>query len=222
MKPLAAHVAEMGTTPVDRQGQSRFRPLVAFDFDGTLTDRDSFRAFLAWRSGPLRHGVDLLRLIPSGAAWLRDHDRGRLKRAMVARFLAGVSRGDLEQSAAEFAARRSRGLLRPDAVRCWRRWQAQGARLLIVTASPEITVAPFARGLGADTLIGTRLAFDAAGRATGDLDGPNCRGAEKVARIRALFGPDVRLEAAYGDSDGDNEMLALAEEAGMKVFGGRP
>ena len=32
--------------------------------------------------------------------------------------------------------------------------------------------------------------------------------------------PDVRLEAAYGDTDGDREMLALAEEQGMKVFNG--
>ena len=93
--------------------------------------------------------------------------------------------------------------------------------LVIVTASPEIIVGPFAHGLGADLLIGTRLALDAEGRLTGALSGPNCRGPEKVARLKDFFGADVRLEAAYGDSSGDVEMLALADEAGMKVFGGR-
>ncbi len=137
-------------------------------------------------------------------------------------FLRGLPRAELEAQATRHAATCSRRLLRPDAVRRWKDWQNRGARLLIVTASPEITVAPFARGLGADLLIGTRLAFDADGRVAGGLDGANCRGPEKVARLKAVFGDDVRLEAAYGDSDGDLEMLALADEAGMKVFGERP
>jgi phosphatidylglycerophosphatase C len=96
------------------------------------------------------------------------------------------------------------------------------ARLVIVTASPEILVWPFARGLGAEALIGTRLAFTASDLASGELDGPNCRGVEKVARLREKFGEDVVLDAAYGDSDGDIAMLSLAETGGMKVFGGRP
>jgi phosphatidylglycerophosphatase C len=41
-----------------------------------------------------------------------------------------------------------------------------------------------------------------------------------VRRLKAAFGEDVRLEAAYGDTDGDREMLGLAEEQGMKVFNG--
>ncbi len=208
-------------TIAPRQGPERFRPLVAFDFDGTLTHRDSFQDFLAWRAGPVAYALGLARLAPRGLAWIGHRDRGRLKGAMVARFLGGAPRIELAQAAQRFAAARARTLLRPDALRRWRHWQAEGARLIIVTASPEILVAPFAHGLGADTLIGTRLAIDGEDRLTGALDGPNCRGPEKVARLRAAFGPDVRLEAAYGDSDGDREMLALADEAGMKVFGER-
>jgi phosphatidylglycerophosphatase C len=188
-----------------RQRQAAFRPLVAFDFDGTLTSRDSFTAFLAWRAG---------------SAYLINRDRGRLKAAAVRRFLAGETRAELEAEAQTFAAEHGRALLRPDALRAWRRWQAEGARLVIVTASPEIVVSPIARGLGADRLIGTRLAFDANDRVTGDLEGANCRGPEKVRRLRETFGPDVALEAAYGDTDGDTEMLALAEEQGMRVFNG--
>ena len=106
--------------------------------------------------------------------------------------------------------------MRPDALRAWRRWQADGARLVIVTATPEMIVAPMARALGAELLIGTRLAFDAADRVTGDFVGANCRGPEKARRLREAFGEDVRLEAAYGDTDGDAEMLALAEEQGIE------
>ena len=209
-------------TRAARQRVEQFRPLVAFDFDGTLTHRDSFRDFLAWRSGLWNYRLGLACLAPNALKWFGDRDRGRLKGAMVARFFAGAPSADLMEDARRFAAARSEALLRPDALRRWRHWQGQGARLIIVTASPEIIVAPFAHGLGADMLIGTRLACDANARLTGALEGPNCRGPEKVARLRAVFGPHVRLEAAYGDSDGDREMLALADEAGMKVFGERP
>jgi len=205
-----------------RQSEEAFRPLVAFDFDGTLTWRDSFTDFLAWRAGPARYVAGVARLLPAGLQYLTRHDRGRFKAAAVREFLGGTSRADLESQAQAFATERARALLRPDAVRAWRRWQAQGARLVIVTATPEIVVAPIARGLGADVLIGTRLLFDEGGRVAGGLDGLNCRGSEKVRRLRETFGSDVQLEAAYGDSDGDREMLDLAEERGMKVFTGAP
>ncbi len=205
-----------------RQRADQFRPLVAFDFDGTLTWRDSFRAFLAWKSGGGRYSLGLAQLAPDALGWLHHRDRGRLKAAMVRRFMGGARLEDVEADARAFATDQARALLRPDAMRLWRQWQARNARLIIVTASPEIVVAPFAHGLGADMLIGTRLVVDTKDRLTGDLSGPNCRGPEKVARLRDVFGADVRLEAAYGDSAGDLEMLALAEEAGMKVFGARP
>ena len=45
-----------------------FRPIVAFDFDGTLTWRDSFLAFLAWRAGPARYAFGMARLAPATLA----------------------------------------------------------------------------------------------------------------------------------------------------------
>ena len=52
----------------------------------------------------------------------------------------------------------------------------------------------------------------------GAFASPNCRAAEKVVRIHAAFGPDVRVLAAYGDTEGDVEMLAIAEEPYYRVF----
>ena len=199
-----------------RQG---YRPLVAFDFDGTLTRRDSFLAFLKWHIGPARYAAIMASLAPATIKWVVDRDRGRLKAAVVSKFLRGIERETLARRARDFATEESQALLRPDALRCWKQWQAQGARLVIVTASPEILIAPFAHGLGADHLIATRLAFDDHDCLTGALVGNNCRGLEKVRRLQALFGSDLRLEAAYGDSAGDHEMLAIAEESGLKVFG---
>ncbi len=93
---------------------------------------------------------------------------------------------------------------------------------MIVTASPDIIVAPFARGLGADLLIGSRLALDLNDKVVGALLGPNCRGQEKVVRLREQFGDDMSLAAAYGDTSGDREMLAIAHEKGYRIFRGKP
>jgi phosphatidylglycerophosphatase C len=192
--------------------------LIAFDFDGTLTVRDSFLAFLRWRSGPLGYGIGMVRLTPNLIRYLFHQDRERLKASAVGVFLKGVERSRLEEDARRFAEFIGPRLFRSDAVATWRRWRSKGARPVIVTASPDIVVAPFARSLGADTLIGTKLEFDERDRVTGAFVTPNCRGPEKVRRLRELFGEDVHLAAAYGDTVGDREMLGLADERGYRVF----
>jgi phosphatidylglycerophosphatase C len=198
------------------------RTLVAFDFDGTLTVADSFTAFLRWRSGWLRWAVGMARLLPATLVYLVKRDRGRIKAAAVRVFLRGTSRAELAQSSESFADHVWVRFMRPDALAVWEGWRAKGATLVIVTASPEVTVAPFARRLGADVLLGTPLDFDASDRVTGAFAGENCRGEEKVTRLRAAFGEDLRLVAAYGDTSGDSQMLAIADQPGFKVFKARP
>jgi phosphatidylglycerophosphatase C len=198
------------------------RAVVAFDFDGTLTIRDSYTAFLKWRAGPKRYAAGMVRLIPAALGYLFHRDRGRIKAAATREYLRGVPRETLETDARRFAQQFSRSLLRPDAVATWKRWRGEPVRLVIVTASPDLIVAPFARGLGADVLLGTQLAFDAQDRVTGAFVGRNCRGPEKVVRLKAAFGENLEVKAAYGDTGGDREMLAIAEIPGYRVFRGVP
>lgn len=203
-------------------GLDRPSPIVAFDFDGTMTVRDTFLTFLRWREGGFGYCMGMLRLWPAALVYLFNRDAERLKVRCVRVFLKGLPREVLEEEAKEFATVAAPMLLRPDALKVWRRHRAEGARMVIVTASPEPIVAPFARGLGADMLIGSRLLYDDEDRVYGALDGRNCRGPEKVRRLRAAFGPDLRLAAAYGDTDGDREMLDMADDSFMRLFTGKP
>lgn len=217
----------MVTSRNDSQGPGgsgihRAGPLVAFDFDGTLTTRDCFMAFLQWRASRTEYLGGIAKLAPSALGYAFHRDKGRLKAAAVRTFLRGLPRRVLDEEAREFAAESAPWLFRPDALKAWRRYRADGARLMIVSASPENIVAPFARGLGADLLIATRLRFDLEGRVGGGFVGENCRGPEKVRRIQEILGPDVHLAAAYGDTDGDWDMLDMAEQQFMRLFVGVP
>lgn len=170
----------------------------------------------------MRYAIGLTRLAPAALAYLVHRDRGRIKAQAAAEFLSGLTRPELEADAEAFAAEVTPQLLRPDALAAWRRWRAEGARLVIVSASPSFVVAPFAERLGADRLIATELAYDEDGRVRGVFATPNCRGPEKIVRLKAEFGEAMTLKAAYGDTSGDREMLEMAEIRGYRVFRARP
>lgn len=198
------------------------KQIVAFDFDGTLSIRDSFTAFLKWRVGPVQWALGMAKLVPAAVRYVFDRDRGAIKAASVHVFLKGMTESALATEAESYADEIYTSFMRPDALACWKAWGEKGVHRVIVTASPETTIAPFAKRLGAENLIGTRLAFDSDKRLTGDFASPNCRREEKVRRIRAVYGDDVEVLAAYGDTSGDEQMIAIAKEKGFRVFTGRP
>jgi phosphatidylglycerophosphatase C len=189
------------------------RPVVAFDLDGTLTRRDTLLPFLAQACGRGRTVAAVLAESPRIARALLARSRHDAKQALLARLLRGRQAGAVQASAEAFARLVAARRLRP-----WVRqrvdWHRRAGHVLVlVSASPEIYVAPLARLLGFDAALGTRLEVGPDGRLTGSIHGWNCRGSEKVARLRAWMGDDAALLYAYGDSAGDEDMLALATTA---------
>ncbi|GAB4237899.1 MAG: hypothetical protein Tsb0034_13230 [Ekhidna sp.] len=95
-------------------------------------------------------------------------------------------------------------------------YQQMGAQTVIVSASPEDWIKPWADRFHID-VIATKLAF------RNDhfigIDGKNCNGNEKVKRITQKLDINVFDKViAYGDSKGDLPMLALASESFFKPF----
>ena len=79
--------------------------------------------------------------------------------------------------------------------------------IVIASASPEFELRYAADILGVKTLIGTRC-----DDATGKLIGKNCKGAEKISRIREVMG-EYTVRAMYtDDTKADGPLLEIAEE----------
>jgi HAD superfamily hydrolase (TIGR01490 family) len=197
-------------------------PTVAvFDFDGTLSRRDSLLPFLVFVCGAratARAVVAEARRF--GQVLLGTASRDEAKEALLTRLLSGADARPLKESGELFADRLVNRELRP-AMRRRLEWHRRaGHRLVIVSASPTIYLETAGRLLGVDAVLATELEVDADGRLTGRLSGRNCRGDEKANRLRAWLDgaghePSGRPGQlwAYGDSRGDVDMLALADVA---------
>jgi phosphatidylglycerophosphatase C len=125
----------------------------------------------------------------------------------------------LQQYAQQFAEQKLPSLLRSEAMQrlAWHR--QQGHRCVVVSASLEIYLRPWASTAGFDDILGSRLETLADGRTTGNLLGENCFGAEKMRRLETLLGSrDGYTLYAYGDSRGDKELLSAADYPFYKKF----
>ncbi|PZA00031.1 HAD family hydrolase [Gammaproteobacteria bacterium 2W06] len=189
------------------------RPLALFDLDGTLTRRDTLSDLLYHQFGLgrcLRAGISLappLLGVPLGVV-----HRDRAKVDLLRHFFAGMTDEAFRALGRDYALNHLDRLLRPQA-RQRLDWHRQaGHRVIVISASVREWIQPWTDSLGIE-LLATELERRN-GRLTGELDGPNCRGAEKVVRLQSLLDPaDYHPIHAYGDTDGDTEMLALADHA---------
>ena len=92
------------------------------------------------------------------------------------------------------------------------RWHGgEGHEIVIVSASLDSYLAPLAPRLGVGHVISSSLEVDDHGLVTGRLVGGNVRGPEKASRLQAWLGDGPIELWAYGDSSGDDELLAMAD-----------
>jgi HAD superfamily hydrolase (TIGR01490 family) len=197
------------------------KPVVAaFDFDGTLTRRDTLLPFLLHTLGTVSVVRHALMLSPTLAGYgLGMIDNGVAKERVFIRCLGGMHLAELQQHGDRFATNVLPGLLRDEALRRLEWHQLQGHRCVVVSASLDLYVRPWAIKAGFDDVIATRLEMRDDRCTTGRLSGANCFGIEKLVRLETLLGKRERYNLyAYGDSRGDKELLAYADYAYYRLI----
>jgi HAD superfamily hydrolase (TIGR01490 family) len=195
------------------------KTLIAFDFDGTLTRKDSFLSFVFFVKG----GFFLIKNAPYLASlWLLLKlgilDRGLAKQKVFKHCFRGMPLEKFDGHCQQFSEVIDR-MIRKGARACIKHYHREKIPSIIVSASIKNWIEPWAQKNNIASVIATEIETDAKGQLTGRFKTPNCKGEEKVRRLAEKF-PDrssYRL-LAYGDSQGDRELLEHADIAYWKPF----
>lgn len=189
--------------------------VAAFDFDGTLTRRDTLLPYL-WRGlGWPRFVWALLLSGPWLAAFaLRLISNHRAKARLLKTALGGRSDEEIAQWTATFVQHYLPAQWQPDMLARLRSHQQLGHCCVMVSASPGIYLHEAGRVLGMEAVLCTEL-VTRGGALTGEMATPNCHGQEKVRRLQDWLAVRGLSQAvvlhAYGDSSGDVPLLNLAD-----------
>lgn len=191
--------------------------LVLFDFDGTLTTKDTLLEFIKFYHGQIKFYLGLVVLSPVLVALLlKIIPNWRAKEIVLAWYFKGVAIDDFNKKCVLFGKKIIPSLLRPKGMTALKKYQAD-SDVVVVSASPENWVAPWCREHNIDCIATQLEVID--NMLTGKIQGLNCYGPEKVNRIKKKYDPSTyNTIVAYGDSSGDNEMLKLAKEAYFRAF----
>lgn len=215
------------------------KKIFVFDFDGTLTHADTLLAFIRFACGPMRMLLGFALYAPLLVLMkLKLYPNYKAKQKVFAHFFRGMTLTCFDALCTAFA-QQGEHLLRPAARNFINTVRSEAYAMAIVSASIDNWVRPFAEMyLQSDNsqdnrqsnsqdnksslpiiVLGTKVEVDAAGCLTGRFATPNCYGLEKVRRIEAVWPHREQYDvSAFGDSRGDKEMLAYADQGYFKPF----
>ncbi len=194
--------------------------VAAFDFDGTLTQRDTLPSFLSYMFGSFRtlllFGLEIPTLLSFVCGMI---SRQKTKERILRRFFNQLTLDDIKIKGREFAAGPLNQLIRKEGLEKLQWHLREGHRCVLVSANLDVYLEPWSQNKGFHDLICSCIDASSDGMVTGKIRGTNCWGPEKVRRLSLLLGPkkDYTLYA-YGDSLGDRELLELADYSFFRRF----
>ena len=193
--------------------------LAIFDFDNTITVKDSFIDFLLQSCNkaqlakafivnfPVLLGYKL-RLLPNSSA----------KESVFKSLFKGMPEVVFQKLCADYSLNRVPKIINPKALEKIKWHQKQGHILIIISASFEDYIKPWAGENGFSKVICTKLE-KINHQITGRLASKNCYGPEKVSRFNQAF-PNHQNYCiySYGDSKSDKDILKIADYSFYKTF----
>lgn len=194
------------------------KKIAFFDFDGTITTKDTLLEIIRFQKGTLSYYTGFLLHAPWLLAYkLKLIPNDTAKQQILKYFFGGMKEQDFQRACDAFAETRLPHLIRPGALKEIGKLKATGVEMVIVSASAGNWIRKWSDSLSLE-LVSTTLEIKD-GLLTGRIKGKNCRGEEKVRRIIAKWNLNEYAEVyAYGDSGGDKPMLALATKSFYKPF----
>jgi len=194
------------------------KKIAFFDFDGTITKRDTMLEFARFSGNPVSYWFGMCIISP----WLIAMKMGfvskrKAKEKLLSHFFGHTTLDNFNSNCISFSEKLLPSLIKHEAMTAIKNHQDLNTTVVIVSASAENWVAPWCLRNNLQ-FICTKLQVKD-NKITGKLEGENCNGVEKVSRIKQLFKlVDYNIIYCYGDSNGDKQMLQLATDPFYRAF----
>jgi len=162
------------------------RRIAFFDFDGTITDRDTLIEIFRYTYGSFRCNLGFILNSPVLIAYKLGLVSNQFAKEIMLTYFFGTMKADrFRQQCDDFARTVLPGFIRPKALEEIKKLQAAGAEVVIVSASAGDWIKAWANSLGV-ALIATNLEVKN-DIVTGKINGRNCYGEEKIRRITNIY-----------------------------------
>ena len=195
------------------------KTIAVFDFDGTITRKDTLLEFIKFSKGSCKFWFGFLIFSPVLVAMkLKMYPNWKAKQRLFSYFYKGVSIEKFNNWGKEFSSEIAK-MIRPKAIEAIKFHKEDGDKIVIISASVENWIKPWAEKAGVDTVLATKIEIGENGLLTGNFLTKNCYGQEKVNRLLSEFPNrnEYRL-VAYGDSSGDKELIDFSDEGFYDKF----
>lgn len=196
------------------------KPIIAaFDFDGTITTKDTLLDFIGFYVGKIRLIVGLIILSPMLICYKAGLIRNSTaKQKLFSFFFKNVSVNRFNKIGEKYIERINL-ITRKETIDKIRWHQNQGHQVIIISASVKNWIQPWANQMNINVVLSTEI-FVTDNIIDGTFSTKNCYGQEKVNRLLAQY-PDRNsyILYAYGDSRGDKELLESADYPTFLEYG---
>ena len=182
-----------------------------FDFDGTITTRDTLFEFIRFCKGNIRFYLGIFINSPMIIAYkLGIIPNWKAKEYLLSYFFKGSPEDDILEKGRDFSKHVIPSIIRQEALNEIEKHKSKNTKIVVVTASFSIWIKPWCDSLNLE-LIATE--YEVIKKViSGKIQGINCHGPEKVKRIKKRFDlKNFSLVYAYGDEKSDLPMLSLAD-----------
>ena len=190
------------------------RTIAVFDFDGTLTTRDSFLAFIRYAHGTWRYYAGFALHAPMLTMMLMGlYPGGKAKQRIFSHFFKGWPYGRFKSCGQSFYDEIEK-MRNEKVISKMKEHIANNDTVYVISASLPEWLEPWCLKQGVKAVMATDIEVDDNGIVTGRFKTKNCSGQEKVNRLLEIE-PDREqyFLYAYGNSSGDKEILSLADQS---------
>ena len=188
------------------------RSIAIFDFDGTLTTKDTLLEFIKFACGKRAFYIGFFLYSPLLILMkLGLYPNWKAKQKVFSWFFKGMPYITFAKYGEDFAEV-IKTIIKETTIDILRKYQSEEADIYVMSASVEEWVRPFCIQLGVKDVIATKIETDSKGMLTGRFSSPNCYGEEKVRRFLEIEPSRSEYHLyAYGDSRGDKEIISFAD-----------